>query len=1013
MKNLYALGLAALLCAGSAWGQASAGFGAVTGIITDPGGEGLPDVTVVLSNEALGTEHTMNTSGDGLFNAQTVAPALGYRLKAMRKGFADWESNEFEVSTGQKLNFAVAMDAEENAGQAAGRGGLHPIDEIQRGLSAGISAAQAQETPNSGRRLDALVPLAPMVSPAESLPGVWVFHGVPFSNLSLTDGLLTTNMYFPVKPGIANHLAEDAVQAFRVESAVFPGEFGHTMGGMVDAGSRSGTTAYHGEAYEYYRNRSLQAPDRYALGYNTRQLQHQAGANLGGPLHGEKLFFFLSFDFLDRNAQGLNRITNPLIADSTGTRVVASNCRATAAQCALATRFLQSQMNVLEPLWDKLLRGLVKVDYRRGEHNSFSFVGNGMDWHAPALAETETVAANGGFIGQPIIREKTRFAKAGWTVTNSSQITNDFRIGWFQDRVAEYPTATGLSTGLLGISIAGTVVGGGRPYTAILPSEHRLQLVDNGNWTLGSHSIKAGFQLLRTSDYLNSLSNAAGWYAYPSLTAFAQDFGLTGQRNYTTYSQTLGTAARTLNYRYLHFYAEDSFRLMKRLTIDLGLRYERPRLPQPTQVNTAFFQTGSIPAPWLELSPRVGAALLLSERTVIRAGFGFYYAPITGQMLDALFLGNGLYQTSISASANQAGAPVFPNIVKTTSAIPNGTTNVAYVQSTFKNEYAQETSIAVERRISSDTSVTVSLLHSRGYKLWTTQDANLAAPTLTQTYAITNASGQPAGSYATSLWTTKINGNFAHAYQIENGGSSWYNAAALQVRKRMAHGVMLDATYTFAHGIDNTGQSVPFGTGISGSSNSNYNADKGNSAFDQRHRAAIQWLWQPKLSSSNSAAARYLLNGWELSSITTMGSSQRVTELAIVEGQQFSGATMAYTSSLNGSGGWARVPFLPTGTLQTGPQYNVDARLARPLPITERVRVVLMAEAFNAFNTQYDTAVNQIGYLSIAPVPVGVVNPPRAGILQPVSGVGKGNAAQGFPDGTNARRLQVALRIVF
>jgi len=110
---------------------------------------------------------------------------------------------------------------------------------------------------------------------------------------------------------------------------------------------------------------------------------------------------------------------------------------------------------------------------------------------------------------------------------------------------------------------------------------------------------------------------------------------------------------------------------------------------------------------------------------------------------------------------------------------------------------------------------------------------------------------------------------------------------------------------------------------------------------------------------------------------------------------------MEYVNSLNGSGGWNRVPFQDVGSLRTGAQYVVNARVAKVLPFTDRIKGILMFEAFNALNNQYDTSLNTIAYTA------------TLGVLRPVAGVGTGNAADGFPYGTNARRAQVALRIVF
>jgi hypothetical protein len=110
---------------------------------------------------------------------------------------------------------------------------------------------------------------------------------------------------------------------------------------------------------------------------------------------------------------------------------------------------------------------------------------------------------------------------------------------------------------------------------------------------------------------------------------------------------------------------------------------------------------------------------------------------------------------------------------------------------------------------------------------------------------------------------------------------------------------------------------------------------------------------------------------------------------------------MDYTNSLNGSGGWDRVPFQQISSLRTGPIRNLDLRLTRPFQFGERAKAQLMFEAYDAANTQHNTSVNNIAYIA------------TAGVLRPVAGTGNGNASYGLIDGTNARRCQIALRIVF
>src|SRR5207244_3767583 len=170
-------------------------------------------------------------------------------------------------------------------------------------------------------------------------------------------------------------------------------------------------------------------------------------------------------------------------------------------------------------------------------------------------------------------------------------------------------------------------------------------------------------------------------------------------------------------------------------------------------------------------------------------------------------------------------------------------------------------------------------------------------------------------------------------------------------------------------------------------------------ALAQLHSSSFNMLCKPMPLKSTSAFARYLINGWELSAITTLASAHPISPTMNAASTSangvFTGVTLA-NSTINGSGGWSRVPFLPVGFIDVDQTYNVDARMTRSLPFTERIKANLSFEAFNAFNTIHNTAAQTAAYSVLA-----------GGILRPVltngvSHLGDGSASQGFPDGTNA-----------
>ncbi|MDQ6708876.1 MAG: hypothetical protein M3Z85_23195, partial [Acidobacteriota bacterium] len=318
--------------------------------------------------------------------------------------------------------------------------------------------------------------------------------------------------------------------------------------------------------------------------------------------------------------------------------------------------------------------------------------------------------------------------------------------------------------------------------------------------------------------------------------------------------------------------------------------------------------------------------------------------------------------------------------------------------------YTQQGDIAIERQLTANLGLTVSYVFSRGVALFTSRDLNLGALGDPVSYRLNDLAGTQVGSYTTPTYrlANRVDPRFRRLIQVENGGISYYNGLITQLQKRFSHGLQGSVAYTWSHAIDDSnqggGSDVLFFSTLRSTYNGDYRSDRGSSLLDQRHRLVVNSIYQPTFTESTSALARFFINNWQLSQITTIASAQPTTATIQVT-SNFPGA--AFTNTLNGFGGSPRVPFLPFNNLDVDRVFRTDARLTKGLPITERFQVFLNFEAFNVFNTQYNTGIISQAYTA------------NNFVLTPNARLGEGNASQGFPDGTNARRMQASLRFVF
>ena len=988
MRVVLTLCLILVLFSGEAPAQTAMGGGWVRGIVRDSYGEGLPDAVVTLFNESLGFKRVMETTLDGVFDAPWVIPGRGYRLKVTRKEYASWQSEEFSVPSAGVVTFEVRLPELGEASRETQPSG-RIVEPLEMGISAVVTRQNLDALPVRNRSLDALLLLTPGIASDPSGSRLAIF-GQSSGFAILADGVTAENRLSELAGGAERRAGADSTQDAELLAGDQPAWIGGSSAGVISAATRSGNNGFHGSVYEFYRTPGWNAAERFALGHKLAGRQHQAGANVSGPVVRNRLFFFANLEGRDTDSRTLNRILDPLIADPSGTRVALSNCEAESARCAAAAAYIQPQMNVLVAAPSDSLAGVAKLDFPLSQSHAFRLAVREGRWRWPQGFRSGTVTPNGGALSQASLEARTGYYKAGWTAVLSPFAANDLSLGVFRDRLSQQAPAPGAAA--LAVRIGETSIGAAQSWRSSLREIRRTQAGEHLRFTTGGHTFQLGAQWSQSRNRIHELAEADGSYYYASLTEFAKDLG--GTKSYTWFTQTFGNPARDLLIKDYVVYGQDTWHF-HRFTVNLGVRWDKPSLPQPLAADTFFWQSGKIPSSSVSVGPRIGVAYALDNDTVARFSFGHYFAPFAASLVDALWLGNGIYQTRILVNPTHSAAPVYPAAIASSKNLPAGTKELVYALAKLRHPYAEQTAVSIERRVRPDLWVSARYVSNTGRRLITAKDVNLSQTTVNRTYNILSPQGAVVRSFTAPVYTARTSTNYNRVYELSNDGRSSYHGLVLQARKSLWRGFSAEASYTWSHAIDNVSgpwivPSVP-ASSISGDPK----ADRGSSNLDQRRRAVLVWNWEPQAPSGAPGLARALLSGWQHSAVVVLASALPATPLVAVRGQQFSGTTMLYTNSLNGSGGWARAPFLPVNFYRAEPAYNVDARLARSIAFTERASLRLGIEAFNLFNSRPVTGLNTTAYTA------------AGGALRPVAGAGSGNAAAA------PRSVQLSVRLDF
>ena len=913
MFRLHHIVLSAALVAAPVFGQLATTT-ALVGTVTDASGSVVPDVSISAVNQETRDTYKTVTNAGGYYNIPFVR--LGtYTISAEKSGFETRKTAGVVV----QINAVVRTDFTMQVGQVnqtvTVEATTPPIATDDASLKEVINQRSVSDLPLNGRDPLQLATMTPGV-----LPGLKASNGVPpgedfigagtreIQNSVSLDGISIMNNLITTVPF---HPSVDAVQEFEVQTGTYSAEYGAYLGAHLNLISKSGSNSLHGALFEFLRNDKLDARNFFlpASRSKTPLRQNQFGFEIGGPVYLPKLydgrnktFFMTDYEGLRevRTATALDTVLTPqmrqgdfsalsakILDPAAGRTPFPGNLIPSARLSPQALKALQYMpapnlpgtsvnYSAVFPNNDSFNQTIERVDQNLGTNVRLFFR---YAWQNENIMSGATGPYNG--TTAPVYTRNFVFA---YTHTLSPTMVNDFRVGrqhlvtnalnyWYVNKLADAGAQLGIpgfdgdvkyaDPGIPVFSITG-YMGLGNAATNWFQQDTTWQGTELFTWSHGSHTLKAGAELRKLTTGRSAVNQPQGLFTFSGTITgnAASDLMLGLPINDTTPGPEIHNVVAEWRDG---FFVLDSWQATKRLTLNVGLRYELPTVPYTvngyaTTLNPQ--QTALVPAnppqPGFQFlnpnhhdfAPRLGFAYRATDKTVLRGGFGIYYNP--NQTNTFTFLNGNppfLYVTtynSIAASPSISLANPTPSGAAAATALPNVIAPNWNLPSASMNQW----SFDVERGLWGGAALDMQYLGSHSLHLDRSYYDNTPLP-------------GPGNVQA-----RRPNQAFASIRVIQNDEIGNYQGLNAVLRQRMSHGLTMLLGYTWSHTLDVSTDSNGGGAPMNPY---NWRQDYSNSNWDVRHRLLASYIYDlPFFKSARSPWLRYTVAGWQVNGITVI-----------------------------------------------------------------------------------------------------------------------------------------------
>jgi hypothetical protein len=888
---------------------------ALVGTVSDPAGLVLPGASVVAVNVGTRDTYEATTNAEGDYYIQFVKPGT-YEVSVTVNGFQTFKATGVEVASNQVVRTNAVMQVGGINESVSVEAHAQVLDTDRATVSETIGQREIVELPLSGRNVWSLASTTPGVLGGLNSDIGLSFRGAGQREIQNSLSLDGINTSANLLAATSMRPIADAVTEIQVQTGSTSAEYGSYLGVHINVVTKSGTNTPHGSLFYFLQDDSLDARGHFenrALPANPRN-RKQFGAQFDGPLFIPKFydgrnrtFFMGAYEGVRGEAitspfasvptalmrQGnFSQVSTPIINPFTGQQFP-GNIIPPSMLSPTALSLLQyypaanlpgvtNNYQGPSPNTDNVDQFLTRVDQNIGNKIRLNLRYN---WHDSFGRNVFNAAIPATAVTQPRVNNNWL---GGYTHTLKPNLLNDFKIGYHRVNfdtlnpfAVDGPADAGSSLGIPGFdgdvkynnpglpsinvsNFAGLGAGGTNWYQF----DTTFQMSNVLAYSAGAHNLRTGFDLRRLATGRRAANDPRGLFSFTNdITGYSMAAFMLGLPR-TVIPPTDQIQGHVGGWRN-GFFVNDVWQPARNLTLSLGLRYEMNTPVQtyeglatmlaedletiiPATLPSVGFQFHE--ANYKDWGPRLGATYRLSEKTVVRAGFGIYYNP--NQMNSFTFLTNNPPLAAVTTYTSDPTNPTLSFDRPTGIVGPAGRPDMISPTRELPNARKDQWSFDLQRELWRDTALDIQYVGSNTSHLDRSFFNNTPTPG------------------AGAVDPLRPSQKFRSRRMIQNDLIADYDAISVILRKRMSHGIHADAHYTWSRTRDMATHSNGGGQTMD-----NYDIwrDYGPAIWDIPHRFVASYLYDvPFLKDSSNPFLKYVVAGWQVSGVTTLQSGSPV-----------------------------------------------------------------------------------------------------------------------------------------